>query len=174
MIEELRQYCELLVNAIPFYVYEGALSVLCIGIVILFVINCKKAFRRISILLLIEYLFLIFSTTVFYRTVKVERAYDYSFLWSYSDPDLIVENIMNVVVFIPIGFLLGCVYNNTKWWMALSVGGGISVIIEMLQLISKTGFSELDDVMHNTLGCLLGYGIMTILRIIFNTRYNNV
>ena len=54
------------------------------------------------------------------------------------------------------------------------MGCGISVTIGALQFFFMRGFSEVDDVMHNTLGCLIGYGIMTILRIIFNTRYNNV
>ena len=47
------------------------------------------------------------------------------------------------------------------------------LMIEILQFCFIKGFLEVDDVMHNTVGCLLGYGIMTILRI-FNTRYNNV
>lgn len=45
---------------------------------------------------------------------------------------------------------------------------------ELYPFLFMKGFSEVDDVMHNTVGCLIGYGIMTILRIIFNTRYNNV
>ena len=63
-----------------------------------------------------------------------------------------------------------------KWTFTkvLLIGCGISVTIEALQFFFMRGFSEVDDVMHNTLGCLLGYGIITILRIIFNTRYNNV
>lgn len=27
------------------------------------------------------------------------------------------------------------------------------------------GFSELDDVMHNTLGCMIGYGIYSLVRV---------
>ena len=50
----------------------------------------------------------------------------------------------------------------------------ISPTIEALQFFFMRGFSELDDVMHNTLGCLIGFGFMIILRIIFKTRYNNV
>ena len=32
----------------------------------------------------------------------------------------------------------------------------------------------MDDVMHNTLGCMIGFGIVTIVRIVFETRYKNV
>ena len=81
---------------------------------------------------------------------------------------------MNVVVFIPVGLLLGIAFKQMTWWKALLIGCSISVTIEALQFFFMRGFSELDDVMHNTLGCLIGFGFMIILRIIFKTRYNNV
>lgn len=34
---------------------------------------------------------------------------------------------------------------------------GISVSIEVIQLVTKRGFAETDDVMHNTVGCIVGY-----------------
>jgi glycopeptide antibiotics resistance protein len=68
-----------------------------------------------------------------------------------------VENIMNVVVFIPVSLLLGIAFKQTTWWKALLLGCGISITIESLQFIFMRGFSELDDVMHNTVGCLLGW-----------------
>ena len=37
------------------------------------------------------------------------------------------------------------------------MGCGISVTIEALQFFFMRGFSEVDDVMHNTIGCILGY-----------------
>jgi glycopeptide antibiotics resistance protein len=43
------------------------------------------------------------------------------------------------------------------WWKALLIGCGISVTIEALQFFLMRGFSELDDVMHNTVGCLIGW-----------------
>ena len=40
---------------------------------------------------------------------------------------------------------------------AVEPGTGISVTIEALQFYFMKGFSEVDDVMHNTFGCILGY-----------------
>jgi glycopeptide antibiotics resistance protein len=83
-----------------------------------------------------------------------------------------------VVVFVPIGFLTGTqiskvtripqlsqINNVTQksqkgWLVAICVGMGLSVGIETLQFVLKRGFSEVDDVMHNTLGCLLGWFIV--------------
>ena len=139
----------------------------------------KIGLRYSVALLLIEYIFLIFCSTVIFRATGEIRQYDFHPFWSYKAiqegrDDLLAENIMNVVVFIPVGLLLSIAFKQMTWWKVLLIGCGISVTIESLQFFFMRGFSELDDVMHNTLGCLLGYGIMTILRIIFNTRYNNV
>lgn len=40
----------------------------------------------------------------------------------------------------------------------------LSVSIEVQQFVYKKGFSELDDVMHNTLGGMIGYGMYTFMR----------
>lgn len=32
-------------------------------------------------------------------------------------------------------------------------------MIEMLQFVFKKGYAEFDDVFHNALGCLIGYGV---------------
>ena len=67
---------------------------------------------------------------------------------------------MNVVVFIPVGVLLGSMFQGSRfkmtWWKALLIGCSISITIEALQFCCMKGFSELDDVMHNTVGCLIG------------------
>lgn len=170
-----REYIVSLYQNIPTEVYEGLLSVFCLGFVMLLVFcGIKKGLRYSSGLLLVEYVFLIFCSTVIFRSVGETRQYDFHPFWSYDRPELLVENFMNVVVFVPVGLLLGIAFKQVSWWKALLIGWEISVTIESLQFFFLRGFSEVDDVMHNTLGCLLGYGIMTILRIIFNTRYNNV
>lgn len=41
----------------------------------------------------------------------------------------------------------------------LLIGGCLSVFIELLQLVLQKGLSEIDDVMHNAFGCVIGYGV---------------
>lgn len=181
MREQFRQYIINLCQDIPQEVYEGLLSVFCLGLVVFIAWKgFKTGLRYSAILLLIEYVFLIFCSTVIFRATSVTRQYDFHPFWSYKAiqdgrENLLAENIMNVIVFIPVGMILGSLLKvKGSWLIALLIGCSISVTIESLQFFLMRGFSEVDDVMHNTLGCLLGYGIMTILRIIFNTRYNNV
>ena len=71
---------------------------------------------------------------------------------------------MNVVVFIPVGLLLGSAFKQMTWWKALLIGCSISVTIESLQFFFLRGFSEVDDVIHNMVGCLIGFGVYAIGR----------
>ena len=63
---------------------------------------------------------------------------------------------MNIIVFIPIGFLLSLLFQNLKWWQLLTIGGVFSISIEILQLTFQKGFCEVDDILHNLFGCLMG------------------
>jgi len=142
----------------PQEVYEDLLSVFCLGVVLFIAFKgIRTGFRWSSVLLLIEYIFLLFCSTVIFRPTGETRQYDFYPFWSYDRPELLVENIMNVIVFIPIGLLLGIAFKQTTWWKALLIGCSISITIEALQFWFMRGFSELDDVMHNMVGCLIGW-----------------
>ena len=144
MREQFRQYIINLYQDIPQEVYEGLLSVFCLGLVVFIAWKgLKTGLRYSATLLLVEYIFLLFCSTVFFRTTSELRKYDFHPFWSYDRPDLLIENIMNTIVFIPV--------------VVAIIGCGISVTIESLQFFFMRGFSEVDDVMHNTVGCLIGW-----------------
>lgn len=48
------------------------------------------------------------------------------------------------------------------WLIVLMTGLVISVSIETMQYFFHKGFSETDDVMHNTLGCMIGYVLVKV------------
>ena len=164
---EFKQYIISLYKDIPQEVYEGILSIFCIGLVVFIAWKgFKTGLRYSATLLLIEYVFLIFCSTVIFRAVSATRQYDFHPFWSYDRPELLVENIMNVIVFIPVGMMLGSLLRvKGSWFVALMIGCGISVTIEALQFLLKRGFSEVDDVMHNTIGCIAGYILVHGLRL---------
>ena len=172
MLDEFKQYIISLYKDIPQEVYEGLLSVFCLGVVLFIAFKgVRTGFRWSSVLLLIEYIFLLFCSTVIFRPTGETRQYDFHPFWSYDRPELLVENIMNVVVFIPVGLLLGSAFKQMTWWKALLIGCSISITIEALQFWFMRGFLEVDDVMHNTVGCIMGYIIYSILvRIFINTK----
>jgi glycopeptide antibiotics resistance protein len=123
----------------------------------------KKGMRWSAELLLLEYLFLILYLTIFVRSVQAEWTYNLSPFWSYQAIregryDILVQVVMNVAAFVPIGLLLGS-FKGMKWWHVLLIGLCFSMLIELLQLVLKRGMTEVDDVVHNVLGCMIGYWV---------------
>lgn len=171
-------YWDSLWRDIPLYVFESLGMVLCIGAVVLFALKgFKSGWRYVAGLLLAEYVFVLYCSTVIFRHVSSVREYDFTPFWSYrayfsgNNPQLLPENIMNVVVFIPVGVLLGLSSRSMTWLWTLLIGACLSVGIESLQFIFLRGFSEFDDVMHNTLGCVMGYGLFSLLSRLTTKRY---
>ena len=117
--------------------------------------------------------------TIVYRKESSESKYDFTPFWSYNEIMdgnvwLLVENIMNLVVFMPIGLLLGCSFRTMNWKLVLAIGCVLSVGIELLQFMLKRGFAEFDDVVHNTLGCMIGYGIFSLIRYGYGRIYKRL
>ena len=160
-------YFDSLKKDVPCDVYAGLLSVLCIGAVVFITWKGTQARKHVIGIMLMEYVFLLLSITVIFREQHEGRAYNFDPLWSYKEiargerQDLLTENIMNVVVFTPIGVLLGDVIQRKKtynrWMMVMVFGLSLSLSIEGLQFTYRKGFAELDDVIHNILGCIIGF-----------------
>jgi len=62
----------------------------------------------------------------------------------------------NIVMFMPLGFFPKLLYRKWSWWKSLLLGFGVSVSIELAQLFT-TRSTDIDDVILNTLGALLGW-----------------
>ena len=172
---QFKQYILHLYQDVPTEVYEGILSLFCIGGVVGFVIfGWSRGWRKVVGLLLAEYVFLIYCSTIIYRGVSEEIGYNYNLFWSYvaiqdGRNDLIPVNIMNVVVFVPVGLLLALLLLNKQKTIKVGLltilfGFLLSASIEVLQYFLNRGFSELDDVFHNTIGCLIGFIIVAIFK----------
>ena len=143
----------------------GLVVLFCLGAVfIMAFLGYKKGLKWSGRLLLIELVIWLFSLTVLFRPVLPERRFNFTPFWNYNaiqggNELLLTQSIMNVVAFIPVGLLLGYVFERMNWWKAGLIGGAFSVLIETLQFVFKRGFAEFDDVFHNVIGCLIGYGL---------------
>ena len=169
---ELRVYGWGALGCIPFQVYVGLLFVFVVGLVVLlWRKGIKEGLRYSAMLLLAEWGIVILGITVVFRETCAERGINLIPLWSYFDyaensylKEMAAINILNIVLFIPVGFLLGCAFRQMTWRRALAVGAGMSASIEVLQLIFKRGLCETDDVIHNVVGCMIGYGVVAVWR----------
>ena len=166
MIDYGPEYLRFCFRGFPSNVGLGMILVFCVGTVLLLAfLGWKKGAKWSSRLLLLEYLILIIALSVLLRPIQTGKAFNLTPFWSHravqagNAVDLLAQIIANVAAFIPIGLLLGCAFGRMKWWKVLLIGGGFSLLIEMLQFILKRGFAEVDDLIHNVLGCAIGYGI---------------
>lgn len=65
--------------------------------------------------------------------------------------------IENVLLFIPFGLLLPFFFPKGWNWVIMVLGFVCSVAIESIQFYTGYGFCQLDDVVMNTLGTIIGY-----------------
>lgn len=72
---------------------------------------------------------------------------DIGLFWGYA---------LNIIMFVPIGILLPLHYKSIKIIYVTTVAVCLSASIELLQLILHRGFCEIDDLICNVLGALLG------------------
>lgn len=121
----------------------------------------KKRWIRAG--LFVCYCFFIIWYTILSRTPKEEHIADLRLLWSYRDliagkstaSKDVLQNLQNIVFFIPFGF-----FSPWKKWMWVLIGALVfSLCVEVSQYIGGFGLAELDDVICNTLGALIGYGL---------------
>jgi glycopeptide antibiotics resistance protein len=81
-----------------------------------------------------------------------------------------IEVVINLVIFVPYGLLLGALAPTWVWWKAAAIFLGTSLILESTQHLISTGSFDTTDLIVNTAGGLIGYGICAALRRRFGSR----
>lgn len=109
------------------------------------------------------------------RVPEIEMGYRYNLIpftevrrfWVYREllgTFAVVTNIFgNVIGFIPFGFIMPVISPkmNSLWFVTLC-GFVLSLVVECIQLVTKVGCFDVDDLILNTLGAFLGYIIFEI------------
>ncbi len=117
------------------------------------------------LVVLAAYLLAVLYITIFmreegaYSTVQMEV-----FNWtSENGVESFQHILLNVVMFVPVGMLYPLLTDGDQGKMISSVSFGMmfSVWIETGQLILRSGTCDIDDILSNSLGCLIG-GILTV------------
>lgn len=71
---------------------------------------------------------------------------------------VILNLLGNIIGFLPIGFFPPLL--NTKYrrlHVTVLLAAGLSILVELIQLVTRVGSCDIDDVILNTLGGFLGY-----------------
>ena len=79
--------------------------------------------------------------------------------------NVMINLVGNVVAFIPFGALIRFVVNHSvRWYHVMGYTILFSLSVELLQLVAKVGSFDVDDLILNTLGGVLGYVVYYFLR----------
>ena len=79
--------------------------------------------------------------------------------------DIIWNTVGNMAMLIPSGILLPVVYRElNSFWKVVAAGALISLCVEILQLPFPSRASDVDDLILNTLGVAVGYGVYASVR----------
>ena len=174
---EFRVYAFGAINNIPAAFCWGLLGVACcMTLLALWRKGWKKGERYCAVIWMMAWVFLLIGSTVVFRESSVEpriQLVPFISYWDFGENsyflECLVANLLNVILFVPVGFLLGCGFVDMTWKRVLLTGCGLSVAIELLQLVFQKGFCETDDVIHNVAGCLIGYGLWRVCCIRLHT-----
>lgn len=129
-----------------------------------------RVWKKPSLGLLVVYAFLILAETVLIRKPFVGEHIKLELFWPWRAWNVQRGQILtNVIMFVPVGVLAGRIWRWRGLWAAV----GLSVFIEVLQLITARGLCEFDDVIHNCVGAVIGVGVVVTLKRIQTISRNN-
>ena len=137
-----------------------------------------KIFFVLYILALIYFLFI--SERVGQLRFE-EREYHYNLIlfreisrfWNYREQLgylAVAANLLgNVAGFVPFGLILPIISRNARGFFFITFSGfALSLLVETVQLVSKRGSFDVDDLVMNTLGTAAGYVIFAVSYMIYN------
>ena len=113
--------------------------------------------------MLVEYLLLIVCAAVVFRSTLPTHLLHLTPFWVYTDflkthhNEAVRDIVVNLLLFLPLGALLAGINPSIKWYKVLLIGLACSLAIEVLQYVFLKGVTQTDDVIHNTVSCLVGW-----------------
>lgn len=154
------------------YLFQGlskiyiVISFIAIIIQILFIftsirlIRCKEIDKKTYILLWILYWSII--VLLLFGRRQSESIVNFNILYLF-EKDSLIQNIMNIILFMPIGYLF---YSKKlkKGKMFLISFSGV-ILIELIQMILRIGIFDVCDIILNILGISIGYFICNKLNL---------
>ncbi len=141
--------------------------------------SCFRTYStRVSLLFIFTYLaflgFLLFSDAFAYRTglrsvnlVPFKTIVPYISGYAHFSLNILIINLLgNVLMFVPLGFYLKAFLKSHKWTLLAIIG--IPIMIEVIQYLLASGVSDIDDVILNVLGELLGYWGLVLMNKVYH------
>ena len=75
----------------------------------------------------------------------------------------VINLVGNIALFVPIGFLTPFVYLKMTWQKSLMLAVAAGLAIEGIEAVFHIGIFDIDDVILNALGVMIGYWVFAML-----------
>ncbi len=70
----------------------------------------------------------------------------------------------NIIPFMPIGLLAPLVVRSLSWQKALVLGVATGLSMEVMEVVFRVGIFDVDDIILNAFGVMLGYGVFAMFK----------
>ena len=147
-----------------------------------------KKIRTLGKVLFVLYIFFLLYFLIFsdwYGRTGVSREYQYN-LVLFKEIKRFIEyreelgafavftNLFgNILIFMPFGFFISMASRAIGFFMTLFYSFGLSLCVEVFQLLTKVGSFDVDDLLLNTIGGVLGYILFSICNTIRRRHYGH-
>jgi glycopeptide antibiotics resistance protein len=75
-----------------------------------------------------------------------------------------VNLLGNIVPFMPIGLLAPIVFRSFSWKKAIALGVITGLSFEVMEVVFRVGIFDVDDILCNAFGVVLGYGVFAMFK----------
>jgi len=167
------------------YIFLGLGLLMIIGLIFLIgykfiyqkLMNGKKKIQKKKLLLYgisICYFAVVFGAVFLsrgnvYKEINLHLFSSYLEAYHNMSPSLIRNIILNILLFVPLGVFLPLYTKKIdKIYIIIPIGFFITLIIEIIQYSTGYGIFEIADLLNNTMGVIIGYGLYKSYNIIKN------
>lgn len=177
------------------FIINNCHVILLVWLAVYFAAKMILADKYMGLFLLLSgsvYLAIFLFLTLFGRQTNPVMRYELSFLWEYrlafaGHREYMRQILDNMLLFVPMGILYGELRKNGSpkrhgsagesggacWRCVFFAGALLSLAVEFLQLVSRRGLFEFDDILNNTIGMAAGYTLYRLTGIIKRRSHLN-
>ena len=106
---------------------------------------------------------------------KINFFTSYRWFFKYNGEQVLRQLLINLVMIMPVGFLLPVVIKaKYKYLITMALSLLLTVFIETMQLITKCGSFEVDDIINNFIGAVLGMLVYALCSKLLKSKINKV
>lgn len=142
-----------------------------------------RAFGKVLFLLYVGFLIYFLFVAEWYGRTEVSENYRYNlelfreikrFITYREQLGLfaVCANLLgNILIFVPYGFFISMASSSRGFFKTFFCSMGLSLAVEIVQLITRVGSFDVDDILLNTIGGVIGYIIFAICSRIRRKRH---